>query len=794
MGWETLLSSFAAVGLSGALAVPALRRKAFGDVRQDWLNDELEIDRVDSDSATIHNKCGALTRVWKIQGTSYDSKLDEEQKALHLARSAALSGLCKKADLALRLIVVKRRRPLSVAGAWPVETLAEIGRAEEKQYRSSHRIDWYLMATGRSMQALIDADLLLKSRLGVFKPELLKSSPPGEGACELTGFLNGLVCGEFSDVLPARSHSISGSLPAADLQFDKSGTVRTEGSEKAVQKIIAIREWPEAVSGQLIAALLAIEGDLEIDHLIEPWARDRALLMWKRQQRQEKSNILFPNRALSDETDYVLEKLSDGTVCLLVSQFQIVARAPNETELDRLVDKVREVLGDRRVVASVETVGAPICWFNRLPKPVVAGVAGPGAKFLRPLTITENVVAALWPFIHSPSGMHESPFGKGPVRLFRTRVGQAYNFQFHVSNKDKPLGHFLVFAPTGGGKSTLMLHLLSGLAKFPGVRSYLFDSKEGARFMVEAMGGVYQPYEKLALNPLDVGADTVANRNRVSAMLRLLAGEAAYEDGASDILRHAVDLAFLDEPPHRSLNGIFEHAFPRNTNLRRSLGLWVRDAKGNIGSHSHVFNAPDDSLSGVLDHFMVAINMNEALEDPLLGPPVVSHIASAIGRTAGGGKGFAIFIDEAAKLLENPGFEDFAAEMYREYRKLGGVVGLAFQDPAALAACRHSKAIIENTATMIFLPNSNARPESFAPFGLNEEQLAFATGRTIQSGHREALVVKRDASSGYEETAIIDIDLGYLGDALRFYASGPDRNKQIEKLQEEWGQEWRRHL
>src|SRR3546814_11881065 len=78
-----------------------------------------------------------------------------------------------------------------------------------------------------------------------------------------------------------------------------------------------------------------------------------------------------------------------------------------------------------------------------------------------------------------------------PVRFFRTPSGQAYAFQFHVVAERQTPGNFLVMSPTGGGKSTVIAHLLGGLAKFAGVRSYLFDSKEGARYMVETMGGLY---------------------------------------------------------------------------------------------------------------------------------------------------------------------------------------------------------------------------------------------------------------------------------------------------------------
>lgn len=112
---------------------------------------------------------------------------------------------------------------------------------------------------------------------------------------------------------------------------------------------------------------------------------------------------------------------------------------------------------------------------------------GAGGRLLRPLTLRDENIAALWPLHYAPRGLDTSPFGPQPVRWFQSPSGQAYAFQFHVKDKPQALGNYLIFAPSGGGKSTLMMHLLGGLAKFDGVRSYIFDSKEGARFMVEAM-------------------------------------------------------------------------------------------------------------------------------------------------------------------------------------------------------------------------------------------------------------------------------------------------------------------
>lgn len=787
------MTGIAAV-LAGALVVPAARRWAFGDLRQDWLAGELELDGIEQDRQTVRLKNGAFFRVFRIRGTSYDAKIADQQEIMLKNRSSLVHQI-GALGLPFWLFGVKRQRDIALDAKWPSPALQEIGDAERRNFQSSYYIDWFLVLGGFTRRALNDGCNKVKAMASEYHPSLLTAPEDQTQACELTGFLNYLISGEYRHDLPLVSRSLSRSLPGADLRVARDGLIETRVPGRQLHRIIAVREWPEGISGQLVAEILALQGDIEVAQMCEPWDRDEAILLFTR-KKTESHAALIGNAEMAAECEAIIQLLTRGDTTLFHTQLQILVRAEQEEELDALVDNVCEVLGKRRVLFSVETKGAGICWFARIPALRKKRLTST-TQLLRPLTLREQNIMAIWPFHHSSTGMVVGPYGNQPVRFFRTPSGQAYAFQFHVMPKRQSVGNYLVFAPTGGGKSTLLMHLLGGLAKFEGVRSYIFDSKEGARFMVEAMGGHYQGYEELALNPLDVGPDTAANRQRVYTILKAIAAGATPADGDDAVFNHAVNMAFMLEPPHRTLNAIFEFSFARRTNLRKAFAPWVVDEKGNKGIRSHIFNAPRDSLGGLLmASHMVGINMNEALDDPLTGPPVVTHASAAIGKTASqNSTGFNIFIDEAAKLLQNEGFRALAMEMYREYRKLNGCVGLAFQDPAALFRSGVAEAFLENTATLIFLPNSQASRSGLERFNLNEEQMGFVLGAGERvAGERRVLVIKRDAASGLDESAIIDVNLGILGDALRFYRAGTDANRDLAAVKAKWGDTWQHHL
>lgn len=726
--WPLAIGVGSAAVAAGTLVVPAARRLAFGSVEFDWLGNELEMDRIEPDDITVRLKSDTVMRCWRIGGMAYDTKPEGEQDALHQGRTDFLH-FCASRGVVQRMFGVKRWRDTAMPASWPSPALTEIGEAEAERYRSAFELRWYMTLQAPAMRVLEEADEKVAALLAAYRPRHLARPVDALADCPLTGFLNFLACGDLRDDLRAVSADISANLQAASPMFDKlSGDFIYHLPLAHHHRIIAVREWPDIVSGHLMHELMAIPGEIEVAQVCVPLDRERELFMLKRGE-----NNPFGAALARAECHAAVELLAQGKTSRMETELTVTLRGRTLDEIDTLTAMVARVLANRRVVYSVETKGAPVMWFNRMPE---------RERLVRPLKLFAENVAAIWPFESAPVGLAESQYGKGPVRSFMTGSGQSYAFQFQCRMAEKALGNFLVMAPAGVGKTSLMMHLLGGLAKFQGVRSFILDSKEGARFITEVMGGLYQPFDKLELNPLDCD-DTPINRQRVALLVRSMLGDAGQSDGIEDILSHIVETAFALPVEARTFNEIFALTFPPHSEARKTFARWVTDDRGRAGLYANTFNAPRDSLSGVLNQsFMTGINMNEALEDPNLGPPVVAHIASAIERLAREGrtKGFAIFIDEAAKLLQNPAFCTLAAEMYREYRKFGGSVGMAFQDPGALHKSGIADAVIESTAAFFFFPNPQGSRVAYERFNLNEEQLAFIFG--APEG-RKVLLVRR---------------------------------------------------
>jgi len=777
----------AMLGLTGAaLIVPATRQLLLGDPGlKDWLGGELEFDRILEDMRTVRMKNGHAFRVFNLKGQSYDTKPVQEQENLLANRADALHQI-GQTGCSLRFFGIKRQEDVSFDADWPCKPLKEIGKAEQATFKSGYDVYWYLLLEGKDLASLDKASNKAQTIFADYDIRSVRREEDRLAGCPLTGFINYLVSGELRFDLPAVSEGISGNIPASDLIFETDGTLHTQTPTSHFVKSLTVTAWPEMVKGTLVSDIIAVPGDIEICQICNPLNNEMVITGMLRKS-NELSTGIIGNAEHAAEHSSVATLVGNGEGTLFKSQFQILVRAKSIGELEDLIEQIGEIISRARVTYSVETKGAPYCWFNRIP--------GRGGKLIRPNRLMDKNIAALWPLQYSPKGLRSSPFGKQPIRLFKTLSGQSYSFQFHAADKPQSPGNYIIFAPTGGGKSTLVMHLLGGLAKFADVRSYVFDSKEGALAMVKKFGGIYQSFDTLALNPLDKPNSNKSSRHQMALMMRAMLGN-QYATDMDEEIDHAIDVALGVETPHRTFNNIFEYAFAKDSEIRKAFGKWVTDDKGKQGLYSHVFNAGHDTLSAHLQKsHLVGINMNEALEDPVLGAPVIAHISNAIAEAAKANKGsFSIFVDEAANLLQNKGFRDVVLQMYREYRKLNGIVGLAFQDPAALARFPDHQGIINNTQTLMFLPNSLVKREDLEPFNLNEEQIQFITGTGHHVAGRPVLIVKRDMTTGYNESTILNVDLGFLEEGLRHYQAGTDANREVISAEEKWGEAWLQYI
>ncbi|MDP5103558.1 MAG: VirB4 family type IV secretion/conjugal transfer ATPase, partial [Erythrobacter sp.] len=139
-------------------------------------------------------------------------------------------------------------------------------------------------------------------------------------------------------------------------------------------------------------------------------------------------------------------------------------------------------------------------------------------------------------------------------------------------------------------------------------------------------------------------------------------------------------------------------------------------------------------------------------------------------------------IDEGWKALDDEVFAARIRDWLKTLRKRNALVGFATQSARDALDSRISTALVEQTATMVFMPNSRARPEDYCDgFGLTSHE--FALIRSLPAHSRCFLVRQPDAS------VVVRLDLSGAPEVLTILSGRESAVRRLDLLREAVGDE-----
>jgi type IV secretion system protein VirB4 len=148
--------------------------------------------------------------------------------------------------------------------------------------------------------------------------------------------------------------------------------------------------------------------------------------------------------------------------------------------------------------------------------------------------------------------------------------------------------------------------------------------------------------------------------------------------------------------------------------------------------------------------------MSQVLDDALLRTPAMMYLFHCVEQRLDGDPTI-IVVDEGWKALDDEVFVARIRDWEKTIRKRNGIVGFATQNAGDALESRIASAIIEQSATQIFLPNPKARAEDYCQgFGLTVHELDLIrtlpdTSRCFLIKHGRDSVVARLNLSGLPE-------------------------------------------
>jgi type IV secretion system protein VirB4 len=171
--------------------------------------------------------------------------------------------------------------------------------------------------------------------------------------------------------------------------------------------------------------------------------------------------------------------------------------------------------------------------------------------------------------------------------------------------------------------------------------------------------------------------------------------------------------------------------------------------------------------------------MTALLDAPVLRTPVMMYLFHRVDERLNGEPAM-ILIDEGWKALDDPVFAARIRDWLKTLRKRNAIVGFGTQSARDALDSQIAAAIVEQTATQIFMPNAKARAEDYCDgFGLSAHELDLI--RALP-GNSHCFLVRHANHS-----VVIRLDLSGMGEMLTILSGREASVRKLDALRASYG-------
>ena len=734
------------------------------------------------DDVTIETRDGLLMQTIRLRGLLFETADTDEINYRKGLRDAMLQAI-GSSQFAIYHHIVRRRIELDLPASFPDDFSAALdarwrARLAAKQLYVN---DLFLTIVRRPMQGRIGlADRLrgrignntvdqvghdvrqldsardaMMAQLGSYEPRLLSVYDTPNGPCsEPLEFLSTLYHGEMRPVL-LPLQDLSDYLPYRRVSFGQE-TVELGphgNSERQFVALVSIKDYPGQTAPGMFDDLLRLPFELTMSQSFGFVDRQAALgkmnLALRRMRSTEDEAV-----SLRGELSSAKDEVAAGRAGFGEHHMTIAVRGGTLDEVDAGVAEVQASLADLGIIGVREDIALEPAYWAQFPG---------NFKYIarRGLISTGNYAGLVSGHNFALGRATGNQWGDA-VTLLETTAAGPYHFNFHQGD----LGNFTVIGPSGSGKTVVLNFLLAQARKFS-PRIIFFDKDRGAELFIRAIGGRYdllRPGVPSGLNPLQI-EDTPVNRQFLIDWVAQLAAGADLED--IERIKDAVDANFAQDAEHRRLRHFVE--LFRGGHRPHAADLWARLRPWwGEGERAWLFDNVTDMTDVGVD--AVGFDMTAILDDPAVRTPAMMYLFHRVEERLDGTAAI-IVVDEGWKALDDEVFVRRIKDWEKTIRKRNGIVGFATQSAQDALESRIASAIIEQSATQIFMANPRARAEDYVGgFGLTTHEYEIV--RSLPDAAR-CFLIKHGSDS-----VVVRLNLGGEPDLLTIL-SGRERTVRL---------------
>jgi len=586
----------------------------------------------------------------------------------------------------------------------------------------------------------------------------------------------GYLLNRISEPVPVLRAPVCEYLPVSRHTFSARGgdfAITAPGGDNHFGAILNIKEYADATWPGVLNGLKYLDFEYVITHSFSPMGRQDAL---KVLDRTKGMMISSGDKAVSQiaELDQAMDQVASGNFVLGEYHFIMALYAEDQQALSRNIATARAELSNAGFVSAKEDLAVCASFYSQFP--------GNWKFRTRLANVSSLNFLGLSPLHNFAVGKRRNnPWGEC-VTALQTTNGQPYYFNFHATHPaenslgEKAIANTMVIGKSGTGKTALINFLLSQVQKFDPVPTiFFFDKDRGAEIFVRACGGNYLALangEPTGFNPFQCERND-ANVQFLGNLIKVLAAKSHYTAREDEDIHRAV-AAMLDMPPHlRSM-----------TNFQKSLpnmgddGLFARLRKWTAGNAlGWVFDNPVDIID--LDRAsIIGFDYTDVIDNAEVRVPVISYLLHRLEELIDG-RPLVYVMDEFWKILAGGGeLKEFARNKQKTIRKQNGFGIFATQSPEDALGSDISAALIEQTATLVLLPNPGASREDYVE-GLKLTEAEYQVVKNLDERSRSFLVKQGHVST------VCQLNLRGLEDALAVISASTDNIAVMHRVFEE---------
>ena len=635
----------------------------------------------------------------------------------------------------------------------------------ERISKKAKRRQQELEADPKDLRSLRAASQGLVASLQAYGAAVLGDyvGPQGNVNSEMLELLSALYNGEMRPVRkPSDDVDLGMMLPYRRVSFGLDALEMRGSGSPDFASILGLKDYPEATSPGLLDGLLRLPFEMVVSESYAPAERQTARERMDLAIRRLKS---ADEEAAAERADMMAARdaLGNGAVGFGDHHLTVMVKERDLGRLDDATAACAAALADTGAIAVREDTNLEPAFWGQFP--------GNESYLVRRALISSANMASFGSLHGFALGQAQGNHWGEAVTLLETTSATPFFFNFHHGD----LGNFSVIGPSGSGKTVVMNFLAAQAQKFS-PRTILFDKDRGAELFVRGIGGRYDSIragEPTGFNPMAL-PDTPGNRAFLRDWLSVLLKAEGPEEDAT--IAQAVDAAYANDASLRRMRHFKEllsgSRRPQPGDLADRLGAWIGE-----GENAWLFDNAEDRLD--LSARVLGFDMTALLENPKLRTPTMMYLFHRIEERLDGNPTM-ILIDEGWKALDDEVFAARIRDWLKTLRKRNALVGFATQSARDALESRISTALVEQTATMVFMPNSRARAEDYCDgFGLTSHELALI--RTLPAHSRCLLVRQPDAS------VVVRLDLSGAPEVLTLLSGRESSVRRLDLLRQAMG-------